>query len=313
MLQQTQVATVIPYYLRFVRAFPTIRHLAEAPLERVLELWSGLGYYRRARYLHSTAQTIVRNFDGEFPQDYEQARSLDGIGDYTARAVLSIACNLPYTVLDGNVARVIARLRALHGNLHQTSFRRAVQSELDKLLSRRRPGDFNQALMEFGQTVCAPRAPRCATCPLRKFCRAREYGNAESYPEPRPRRAAENQYLAAAIIRYGNKVALIRGLDDGLLGDLWNFPSAFGPSRAKALARLQEKLSFLACGSISTRHLGVPSAELSHGITYRSIRVHLYPAEIPRKIAGRSLRWILISRIPHAAVSQLARKIAQKI
>src|ERR1019366_8641816 len=147
MLQQTQIATVIPYYLRFLEAFPVVAELAAAPLERVLELWSGLGYYRRARHLHQAAQAVVADYSGRFPDDYTDLVSLPGIGDYTAKAVLSIAFNRPYAVLDGNVARVVARLFALQGNLHQPQFRRAVEGELTQLLSRRLPGDFNQAMI----------------------------------------------------------------------------------------------------------------------------------------------------------------------
>src|SRR5208337_2504402 len=154
MLQQTQIAAVTPFYQRFLEAFPTVSHLARAPLERVLELWSGLGYYRRARHLHQAAKELVRRFAGAFPQDYEQIRSLPGIGDYTARAVLSIAFDQVHTLLDGNVARVLSRLAALQGNLHQLDFRRAAENELELLLAPRSSGDFNQSLMELGQTLC---------------------------------------------------------------------------------------------------------------------------------------------------------------
>ena len=180
MLQQTQVSTVIPYYRRFLRAFPTVERLAKAPLERVLELWSGLGYYRRARLLHLAAQKILCEFAGRFPTDYGQARSLPGIGDYTARAILSIVYNKPYAVVDGNVARIVARLGAIKGNINQPKFRGAVERAVEGLLSCRRPGDFNQALMELGQTVCVPRAPRCVACPLRKCCQAYRCGEPES-------------------------------------------------------------------------------------------------------------------------------------
>jgi A/G-specific adenine glycosylase len=310
MLQQTQVATVIPYYRRFLEAFPTLAALARAPLERVLELWSGLGYYRRARHLHQAAKEVVRRFGGVFPGDYEQLRSLPGIGDYTGRAVLSIAFNQPYTLLDGNVARVLARLGALKGNLHQPSFRRAVEAQLALLLSRRSPGAFNQALMELGQTTCVPRGPRCELCPVRRWCRGGKSGQPELYPHPRPRRAVESRYLAAAIIRRGHRVAMVRGLDDGLLGDVWNFPSAFGASRRDALASLRAKLA--AFGNVSVAG-DDPIAQLSHGITYRAIRVHAYPAEISAIPRQRGLRWFPIISLPQAAISQLARKIAQQV
>ena len=310
MLQQTQVATVIPYYRRFLQAFPNVQSLAHAPLERVLEHWSGLGYYRRARHLHQAARWIVERFQNRFPRVYDDASSLPGIGEYTARAVLSIAFDQPYAVLDGNVARVVARLRAHRGNLHQGRFRRAVESELAQLLSPRRPGDFNQAMMELGQTVCLPRAPRCPLCPLKKWCRARALGRPESYPAPRPRRAAELRYLAAAIIRRGPRVALVRGLDEGLMSDLWNFPSAFGATRQAALAYLTEKLDALAPAQTV---IGSPLGGLRHGITFRAIHVELYSAQVSGRLPNGSGRWVRLGEFHRLAVSQLARKIAARI
>jgi A/G-specific adenine glycosylase len=335
MLQQTQIATVLPFYQRFMQVFPTISHLAQASLERVLELWSGLGYYRRARHLHQAAQAIDRHFGGKFPQDYAGLRLLPGIGDYTAKAVLSIAFNQPYAVLDGNVARVVARLRCLAGNLHLPAFRKAVERELAALLSRREPGSFNQALMELGQTICLPRAPRCSVCPLIKWCDGWRSGNPEAFPLPRPRRAAEDHHLAVALIRSGTRVAMMRGLTDGLLDDLWNFPAAFGKTPAEALQALREKLAELVSaplsaakagdavagarhGALRARH-GVPLppfsepwAEFRHNITFRSIHGRIYLAEVPRAFRHPLLHWFEFRRLPQAAISQLARKIVQK-
>jgi A/G-specific adenine glycosylase len=308
MLQQTQVATVIPYYQRFLEAFPTVADLARAPLERVLKLWSGLGYYRRARHLHQAAKELVRRFAGAFPRDYEQIRSLPGIGDYTARAILSIAFDLPYTLLDGNVARVLSRLMALQGNLHQLGFRRAVEAQLADLLSPGSPGHFNQALMELGQTLCLPRVPRCAACPVQNWCRGYKSGQPQLFPQPRPRRAIESRYLAAAILRQGRRVVMVRGLGEGLLDDLWNFPAAFGRSAAEALTNLRHKLAGFGIPSVILHH---SIAELRHGITYRSIRVHAYPAEISNR--KRGLRWFSVSSLQQAAISQLARKIARQV
>jgi A/G-specific adenine glycosylase len=310
MLQQTQVATVIPYYHRFLQTFPTISELARAPLERVLELWSGLGYYRRARHLHDAAKEVMRRFGGVFPQDYQQMRTLPGIGDYTARAILSIAFNRPYTLLEGNVARVLSRLDVLKGNLHQGGFRDAVEDRLGRLLSRRRPGAFNQALMELGQTLCLPRAPRCAPCPVRGWCRGYQSGQAELYPQPRPRRAVEYPYLAVAIIRRGPRVAMVRGLDGGLMADLWNFPSAFGDSRSEALSSLREKLAASRRASVLFQE---SIAELGHRITYRAIRVDAYPAEVSRHAGREPFEWFLVSTLPQAAISHLARKIAHEV
>lgn len=307
MLQQTQVATVIPYYLRFLRAFPNVKRLAEVRPERVLELWSGLGYYRRAKNLHAAARLIVCRFGGRFPHDYDQVCSLPGIGDYTARAILSIAFNQPLAVLDGNVARVVARLKALEGNTSQPAFRSAIMQELDRWLSRRQSGSFNQALMELGQTVCLPRSPRCPDCPIRRSCASYRLGDPEAYPAPRPRRATESRFLAAAILRRGAQMALVRGLDDGLLTDLWNFPATFGSTKAEARRRLGEKLSTIVGGAIE---LGSPLAQVQHTITHRSISAQVYPVEAPGILRSRSLRWFSFSSLNRSAISQLARKIA---
>jgi A/G-specific adenine glycosylase len=310
MLQQTQIAAVIPFYQRFLEAFPTVAHLAQAPLERVLELWSGLGYYRRARHLHQTAQVLARQHDGKFPEDYAGLRERPGIGDYTAKAVLSIAFHQPFAVLDGNVARVVARVCTLCGNLHQSQFRSTVESELSRLLSRRKPGDFNQAVMELGQTLCLPRGPRCSACPLAKWCAGYHSGNPEAFPLPRPRRAAESHYLAVAILRQGGRVAMVRGLADGLLDDLWNFPAAFGKSPKEAREALREKLGRLTRASFT---LEEPLAEFRHGITFRAIEGRIYPVGSASPIRHDSLHWFELTRLPQAAISQLARKIVSRI
>ena len=310
MLQQTQIATVIPYYRRFLAAFPTVEALAQAPLECVLELWSGLGYYRRARHLHQAARKITSEFAGRLPQGYASLRTLPGVGDYTAKAVLSIAFHQPYAVLDGNVARVVARLLAWRGNLHQPPFRRSVETELAKLLSPRAPGDFNQAVMELGQTLCLPRGPGCSACPLRKWCRGFHSGDPEAYPLPRPRRAAEARYLAAALLRKGKRVGLVRGLDEGLLPDLWNFPAAFGSSPEEARERLGEKLHRLGAAPFA---LAQPVTDFRHNITFRTIRGRLYAIQTGAKLAASTLCWFEPARLPDAAISQLARKILQRI
>lgn len=308
MLQQTQVSSVIPYYQRFLAAFPAVEHLARASLERVLKLWSGLGYYRRARHLHAAARIIVRDFKGRFPRDLDEAGKLPGVGRYTAGAVLSIAYNLPLVALDGNVARVMARLEGRKSSLADSGFRGAVERRLEHLLSPSRPGDFNQALMELGQTICLPRSPRCPECPIRRWCCAHRLGTPEAFPSPRPRRAMELRHLAAALVSRGtgsaHHVLLIRGLDDGLMEDLWNFPSALGASRAEAFRRLEAKLH----GLIPGGRLGGELARLRHNITYRNIDVRLYQAEGVVK-ATTGLRWLEICQVSAAAVSELVRKI----
>jgi A/G-specific adenine glycosylase len=310
MLQQTQIATVTPYFERFITAFPTVSDLAAAPLEKVLELWSGLGYYRRARHLHQAAQTVAKLPGAAFPQDSDALRALSGIGDYTARAILSIAFNKRYAVLDGNVARVVARLHSLRGNVHQPEFCRTVEQELSLLLSPRKPGDFNQAMMELGQTICLPRGPLCPTCPVSKWCLGFQSGNPEEFPLPRPRRATEAHHLAIALIRRGNEFALVRGLEDGLLNDLWNFPAALGATQKDALAALGKKLAGLTRARLT---LGQPIAQIRHTITYRSIQGHVFPVQAPRSVWHKSVKWLPLEEIPKAAISQLARKVVQKL
>lgn len=331
MLQQTQVSTVIPYYQRFMDRFPTVERLAAAPLERVLELWSGLGYYRRARLMHQAAQEIVARFNGNFPAEYPLCRSLPGVGDYTARAVLSIAYQKPFFVLDGNVARVSARLRAMKGNMHQKAFRRSVENVLQRLISRRRPGDFNQALMQLGQLVCMPRAPRCDICPLKRKCKAYLLGAPEEFPEPRHRRATKLSHLAAAVIRHGGKVALIRGLDQGLLNDLWNFPAAFGQTGKAAKNLLSEGVGQILPHAVLPAK---PVAELTHNITHRKIHAEVYVCEWGREgirnlltekspgqrkrvqLAAHShirVRWISVKTLRNAAISRLTQKISDAI
>ncbi|MGH9453097.1 MAG: A/G-specific adenine glycosylase [Terriglobia bacterium] len=310
MLQQTQVASVIPFYHRFLQAFPTVQQLAQAPYEDVVRLWSGLGYYRRARLLHAAARQVTEAWGCRFPASYDEARTLPGVGHYTACAVLSIAYDKPLPVLDGNVARVMARLNALPGNLHETNFRQVVERGLARLISKRSPGAFNQAMMELGQTVCTAHGPACPACPIERWCKARRQGEQEKYPSPKPRRATELRHLAAAVIRRDGKVALVRGLEENLLEDLWNFPAAFGGSERDAAERLRTKLALLTKSAVlATEKAG----SLQHGITYRSIQVTLYRVEI--KTAGRNgrFRWFGLQELQQQAVSQLARKIAAGI
>jgi A/G-specific adenine glycosylase len=200
MLQQTRVAAVLPYYERFLERFPTIPALAAAPEEEVLTHWSGLGYYSRARNLQSAAQRIVAVHGGEFPSDHADVLALPGIGPYTSAAILSMAFNAPHAVLDGNVARVVARLDAARGDLRETKTWSGLQQSADALLDPRSPSDWNQAMMELGAMVCTPTSPRCLICPVAKFCKALQLGLTDVIPEKRKKRATVPVTLAAAIL-----------------------------------------------------------------------------------------------------------------
>lgn len=306
MLQQTRIAAVIPYYKRFLREFPTVGELARSRRERVLKFWAGMGYYRRAENLHRAARILVRRHGGKFPSDFEKATALPGIGDYTARAILSIAYKRPLAVMDGNVARVVSRLDRLSGNPSGSAFQSAVRERLDGLLSRREPGNFNQAIMELGQTVCLPRSPHCPRCPLRRFCAAYHSGDAERFPARRRRPQSRRVYLASLVLGSGSRVLMVRGLEDGLLGGLWNFPSTFGNNRKEALYRLRKGIAKSVGGRLSSE---APIASLEHHITFRKIRVDIYKASADKRMSANGSRWMELQTLKGAAVSALARKV----
>ncbi len=196
MLQQTRVAAVIPYYEKFLAQFPDVESLAAARIEKVLRFWAGLGYYSRARNLHKAARQISERHAGNFPRQHAQALSLAGIGNYTAAAVLSIAYDAPHAVLDGNVARVLARLGAIHGDLREPKRWTMLSDAAQTLLAPRDAGDWNQAMMELGATVCTPRTPNCGACPIANYCRARSLGIQNEIPAKRIKRADGRHYLS---------------------------------------------------------------------------------------------------------------------
>ncbi|HET9951126.1 MAG TPA: A/G-specific adenine glycosylase [Candidatus Eisenbacteria bacterium] len=216
MLQQTRVETVIPFYERFLERFPTVGALARAPERDVLAAWSGLGYYRRARNLRAAAVAVTRDHGGRVPESVEALRSLPGIGAYTAAAVASIAFGIPAAAVDGNVIRVIARWEGLEGRRDDPSLRRAVTERAEALAPGPFPGDWTQALMELGATLCLPKEPLCERCPVSSACRALEEGRPDRYPEPlragRPRR--ERRVLL--LVRHRRRILLVPDpLDDG--------------------------------------------------------------------------------------------------
>lgn len=219
MLQQTQVATAIPYYRRWMQRFPTLSHLASATLDEVYKLWEGLGYYRRARYLHQAAQEVVARYGGKLPSRADALRALPGFGSYTAAAVASIAFGEPVLAIDGNVKRVAAR----YFKLAQPS-EAEVHKRLSPYLPNHEPGSFNEALMELGATVCRPRAPRCNACPLAATCGAQRAGQVADYPRPNLRRAVPTLTRYALLYGEAGQVWLSRRPQGELLGGLWGFP-----------------------------------------------------------------------------------------
>ncbi len=285
MLQQTTVATARPFYEAFLARFPDLEALAAAPLEDVLARWAGLGYYRRARHLHAAARELVARHGGRFPRDLDAALALPGVGPYTARAVLSIAYGVPEPVVDGNVRRVLARLLLLRGPAWRSE--RAFHEPAERLLSRGSPGEWNQAVMELGATVCTPRAPACADCPLARACLARAAGAQEELPEKKPRARPRAVLVTAALVARGGRVLLTRRHDGGaVLAGFWELPQAGLESpTGDPAAELRERLGL-------HLRLGVLLGQARHAITFRRIRARVHAARLERPLPPGDGRWL---------------------
>lgn len=224
MLQQTQVKTVIPYYLKFLDRFPDIKSLARADMQAVLKIWEGLGYYARARNLHRGAKIVLERYGGEVPAARQEFRELPGVGPYIASAVLSIAHGLPYAVVDGNVKRVLARLFLINLPVNKASSLETFEQIATELLNTRRPGIFNQAMMELGAVVCRSSNPLCNTCPLMRSCRAFKKQQVSLYPKRIQAKPVPTHHIAVGVVYKKDRVLITRRKSEGLLGGLWEFP-----------------------------------------------------------------------------------------
>lgn len=327
MLQQTRVEAVIPYYKNFLRHFPDVKSLARARTESVLKLWAGLGYYSRARNLHQAAKEIVARHGGRFPRKQSDALQLAGIGEYSAAAVLSIAYGAPLALLDGNVARVLTRLGAMRGDLREPRRWRKLAGASGDLLAQRRPGDWNQAMMELGAMVCTPRSPKCPKCPIANYCRARALGIADKLPAKRVKRATERVTLAAAVLLdQEGRTLLVRGANadaqaSALFSHLWQFPAvvARGDAAAEFAAGVDKQFAMKNKDQrIELRAL----APLRHMVTFREItlapiliKVARLPetddpgtAVVPLKGLNRLAVSSATRKIAHAAASHLNKK-----
>lgn len=302
MLQQTRVQAVIPYYERFLRRFPTVHSLAAAKEEDLLASWSGLGYYSRARNLQKAARAILREHGGCFPRDLSDALALPGIGRYTAAAVLSIAYDEPLAVLDGNVARVLARLFALAVDARAAKGQALLLHRAEALLSRRRPGDFNQALMELGATVCLPRQPRCRACPLVGSCLAYARDDVARFPSGRPKaKPVLRRFVAALIQNQAGRLLLVRRpRSANWLGGFWELPmweqSAGSPSSHDG--------PLPPSPFVLERELGV----VRHTITDNQLRVEVFAASLRGRRPPPRGKWIARERLGRHAITTITRK-----
>ncbi len=307
MLQQTQVATATPYYQRFLTRFPTLHSLAAARPDAVLAAWAGLGYYRRARHLHDAARVVVREHAGRLPADPDAFARLPGVGRYTVGAVMSLAFDHALPVLDGNVARVLSRIHALHISIRDPKGARTLWALAERDMPQREPGEWNQALMELGATICTPRNPRCDKCPVRKHCRAFAEGTPEAYPATPVRRATSHMRRAIVLIERKGALLMVRR-EGALLDGLWEPPGVELTNGASARAALEAELARL---GVKARCEPMRQT-LKHRITHREINVALWRGELIDGKARGPARFVNhgAGRVPLTA---LARRAAEML
>ncbi len=305
MLQQTRVTTVIPYYERFLERFPTVQDLAEAPEQDVLEAWSGLGYYRRARQMQLAAQKVVAEGGGTFPDSFDGLRALPGVGEYTAAAIASITRQERRAALDGNVIRVLTRLLDDDRDTARSAVRSELRDRAQALIETAGPrsaGAFNQAMMELGATVCTPRKPQCLVCPVSECCTARKRGTQSERPVKRRKAATEKLQLAVAIVTKGTRL-LVRQRPAGaaVMPGFWEVPEA-----------QESKL-----GRESFQHAGIrlgePLGRFRHAITFRDYKGVVYQAKLSGKLR-KSYRWVSpeeLGSLPFTTISRKALAVAQ--
>ena len=292
MLQQTRVEAVRGYYARFLEALPDVQTLADVEEQRLLKLWEGLGYYSRARNLRLAAQRIVSQFGGQLPADYDALLTLPGVGEYTAGAIASIAYGIAVPAVDGNVLRVMARLKNDPSDILDAAVKRRVRETLLRTMPKDEPGAFNQALMELGATVCVPNGlPHCTDCPVFGDCLARSAGTAAALPVKRGKKARRVEEKTVFVLHAGHAVAGYRRPDTGLLASLWQLPEAAGALDADAMAR---RLDGWGARPLGTWRL----YERRHIFTHVEWRMHVCAVEVELPVLPEG--WIWMDETVHA-------------
>jgi len=314
MLQQTQVATVIPYWQRFLARFPTASDLAAADEQEVLKLWEGLGYYRRARQLHAAARQIVGEHSGDFPSKFAAVRALPGIGRYTAGAILSIGLDQRLPILEANSIRVLSRLTAFEGDVVSTAGQKLLWEVAEAVLPARRCGAFNQAIMELGSEICTPKSPACGDCPVAQLCAAKERGIVEQIPQPAVKTKYEDVTEVAVVVKHRGRVLLRQCQPGERWAGLWDFPR-FAIERTNH----EEHLAEHAPQQIA-RLTGIAAvcrgrlATLKHGVTRFRITLHCYEAAPVLPLKRRSLlataRWVATGELADYPLCTTGRKIS---
>ncbi|MEJ2657662.1 MAG: A/G-specific adenine glycosylase [Desulfobacterales bacterium] len=298
MLQQTQVKTVLPYYQQFLRDFPEVRALANADLQTVLKAWEGLGYYARARNMHRAAKVIVQKHHGKFPDSWKTLKELPGVGEYIASAVLSIAFNQPYAVVDGNVKRVLSRFREISDPVNKSFSYKIFKTAAEELLDRRQPGMFNQALMELGALVCKPKKPNCRQCPIHSQCRAYQTGRVEQFPKRIQSPITPLYHIAVGVVYKNSHMLITRRKSEGLLGGLWEFPGGKVKQNEKpekaCIREIKEEVNLKVAVD---RHI----SQVKHAYTHFKILMDVF---LCRYVSGEvklngpeDFRWITLQEI----------------
>jgi len=315
MLQQTQVDTVIPYYYRFLETFPSVSSLARAPLQDVLKVWENLGYYSRARNLHAAAKVIVEKFGGQIPDKLEEIKTLPGIGQYSSGAILSIAYKQAFPAVDGNVRRILCRVFAIRKPVDDAREQKQLQELAASLIPVNHPGDFNQALMDLGATICKAKNPDCSRCPVANLCQARIKSLQNVLPIIKKTPAIPHRQAAAAVIRNAKgRLLLVQRPASGLLASLWKLPGGFvetGEDIERSLRRsVKEELGI----SIQTeKHL----ASVNHTYTHFRITLHAYNCRLlkssPKPIGCKNSRFVSPVDLKKLPMSKIDRLILDEI
>jgi A/G-specific adenine glycosylase len=311
MLQQTRAETVNPYFERWMVRFPTIANLAAADQQAVLEAWEGLGYYGRARNLHRAARLVAEKHGGELPREVEGLRALPGIGRYTAGAIASLAFGADQPAVDGNVRRVLARLFDLRQPLDRGPGARKAWELAAEHLPKGQAGDYNQALMDLGATICAPRHPDCEHCPLNAHCQAYALGLQDQRPVTRPKAELPHRTAVAAVIRQNGHVLLRQRPQDGLLGGMWAFPGGHLPDEGALSdtlhALLKEDLDLAV-------QVGEQLALYRHAYTHFRVTLHAFDCSLngtPELPESETVRWVALGQLADYPMGKLDRQIAR--
>ena len=308
-LQQTQVSQGMDYYLRFVERFPDVASLAAATLDEVMKYWQGLGYYSRARHLHEASQSMK----GHFPQRYDEVRALSGVGDYTAAAICSFAYDMPYAVVDGNVYRVLTRFFGISEPIDSAAGKRRVAQLAQELLSKERPADFNQAMMDFGALQCTPRQPLCASCPLVGGCVAHEQQNVEGYPVKRHKTKVSDRYLHYIYVRAGAYTFINRREADDIWKNLYELPlvESTEPLDVEQLLKSKGFRAYFAANEVPEVRL--LQQGVKHQLSHRTLHASFFEVVLPPDTRSfASCLRIPISQVGQYAVPRLIQAFFEK-